>query len=357
MTRPETVAQAYETFFLEWVRPRAGAIDRDLGALREALEEMARRGYLGVNVPVEDGGLGFDGREFRRFQQAVARASGTLAFLEAQHQSACSFVKGSENAPLKERLLRRMARGEVKAGIAFSQLRRSGEPALRVAPKEEGYVLEGRLPWVTGWGLYDSCVTAGSLPDGRTVFVYHALEEGPALKASPVLRLAAVELAQTVALQVKGLFVPGSDVLYTRPGTWIQENDKVKPALQSPLALGCAQAGIDVMRDEAEKKKSAAIAGAADRLQAELDRCNVEIETAIGDREDTARALKARAWAIDLAVRCAQAGVVSSSGAGNLADHAAQRVYREALAFTVLAQTRPIQEATLERLCREVPEA
>ena len=342
----------YETFFLEWVRPRAASIDRDLDALKEALGEMARRGYLGVKVAREEGGSGFAGAEFRRFQQSVARASGALAFLESQHQSACAFLAQSENRPLRETYLRRMAAGEVKAGIAFSQLRRTGEPALKATPQQGGYVLEGRLPWVTGWGIFDRCVTAGTLPDGRTIFVMHELREGPNLKASAVLSLAAVEIAQTVSLEVSGLVVPEGDVLYTRPGTWIQENDRVKPALQSPLALGCAQAGIDVMRDEAARKGSVPIGRAADALQAELDRCVSEIEEAVCEREDTERALQARAWAIELAGRCAHGGVVASSGAGNQAAHPAQRVYREALAFTVLAQTRQIQEATLARLTK-----
>ena len=141
-TRP--LPPAYERFFLDWVRPRAGAIDRDVSALREAIDEMARRGYLGVKVPQADGGLEFDGPGFRRFQETVARCSGTLAFLESQHQSACSFLVASENRPLRERFLRRMASGEVKAGIAFSQLRKAGDPALRATPRDGGCVLDGR---------------------------------------------------------------------------------------------------------------------------------------------------------------------------------------------------------------------
>ena len=353
--RRGNMSDEIETFFREWVKPRAGSIDRDLGGLKEALEEMARRGYLGLKVPPEAGGRGFSGAEFRKFQQTVARASGALAFLESQHQSACAFLAQSENKPLREKFLRRMGTGEVKVGIAFSQLRRTGEPALKVSPREGEYVLDGKLPWVTGWGIFDRCVTAGTLEDGKTIFLMHELREGPHLKASAILSLAAVEVAQTVSLEVTGLVVPEDDVLYVRPGTWIQENDKGKPALQSPLALGCAQAGIDVMRGEAEKKGSEPIRRAADALEAELGRCESEIEEAIKEREDTERALQARAWAIELAGRCAHAGVVSSSGAGNQASHPAQRVFREALAFTVLSQTRLIQEATLARLTKPSP--
>jgi len=62
--------------------------------------------------------------------------------------------------------------------------------------------------------------------------------------------------------------------------------------------------------------------------------------------------LAVRAWAIDLAVRCAHAAVTASSGAANSLSHPAQRIYREALVYTVSAQTTPIMEATLKRLIR-----
>jgi alkylation response protein AidB-like acyl-CoA dehydrogenase len=60
--------------------------------------------------------------------------------------------------------------------------------------------------------------------------------------------------------------------------------------------------------------------------------------------------LQLRAWAINLAVRCASAAVTVSSGAANYRYHAAQRVYREALVFTVSGQTTAVMEATLARL-------
>jgi hypothetical protein len=42
--------------------------------------------------------------------------------------------------------------------------------------------------------------------------------------------------------------------------------------------------------------------------------------------------------------------VIAAAGAGNLMTHPAQRVYREALAFSVLALLPSIQEAALRKL-------
>jgi alkylation response protein AidB-like acyl-CoA dehydrogenase len=337
-----TIASAHD-FFTQWVRPRAGTIDQDVGALREALAEMGRRGLLGMRVPRESGGLGLEPLEFRRIQEASARASGALAFLESQHQSACGLVARSGNAPLRTRLLPRLARGEATSAIAFSHLRRKGPPAVTATPCPGGWRLAGHLPWVTGWGLFSHCVTAATIPDGRILFAAHELAGSPHLRPSAPLQLAAMSVTQTVTVEVQDLFIPESDAVDVHPATWIQENDKIAVALQSPLALGCAQAGIDVLRD-------AGATAAADRLEKELAAVREDAYRAMEEKTDFEKGLKARAAAIELAGRAAHAAIVASAGAGNLMSHPAQRVYREALAFSVLALTPPLREATLARL-------
>ena len=337
-------------FPTEWVRPRANTLDQDVDALREALGEMGRRGLLGLRVPKEFGGLGLDPVEFRRFQEASARASGALAFLESQHQSACSLVARSANQALRARLLPRLARGEDTAAIAFSHLRRPGPPLVRATPASGGYRLDGRLPWVTGWGLFTLCVTAAPLPDGRILFAVHPLRESDSMRPSPPLALAAMTVTQTVVVELREFFIPESDVVDLHAPTWIQENDRIAVALQSPLALGCAQAGIDVLRREGEKKNNAAMTAAADRLDRELEAVRAEAYRAMEENSDPQRGLAARSAAIELAGRTTHAAVIAAAGAGNVLPHDAQRVYREALAFSVLALSPPIQEAALKRL-------
>jgi alkylation response protein AidB-like acyl-CoA dehydrogenase len=341
---------AAQQFLRDWVRPRAAALDQDVGALREALAELGRRGLLGLRVPVEYGGLGYSPLDFRRFQEASARASGALAFLESQHQSACSLLARCSNEALRVRLLPPLARGKQSSAIAFSHLRRKGPPLVSAIPVPGGYRLDGRLPWVTGWGLFSHCVTAAPLADDRVLFAVHPLADSETMKASPPLELAAMAVTQTVTVEVRGFFIPDADVLDVHAATWIQENDRIAIALQSPLALGCAQAGIDVLRDEAAKRGHDGMRAAADRLERELDVCREEAYRAMEENVDLERSLKARSTAIELAGRTTHAAVIAAAGAGNLMSHPAQRVYREALAFSVLALSPPIQAAALQAL-------
>ena len=349
---PSSPLDDARAFLAGWVRPRADAIDRSLPALREALAELGRRGYLGLRIPRDVGGLEFAPMDFRRFQEASARASGALAFVESQHQSACGLLARSPNAALRARALPRLARADESSAIAFSHLRRSGPPALVAAPAPGGYRLDGRLPWVTGWGLFTHCATAAVLPDGRVLFAYHPLGASAALSPSAPLDLAAMAVTQTVEVEVKGLFVPEDDVIDLHPANWIQANDRIAVALQSPLALGCAGAAVDVLREEAGRKSRPAMLAAAEGLERELESVREEAYRAMEENADFARSLRARSAVIELAGRAAHAAVVAAAGAGNVMGHPAQRVYREALAFSVLALLPPIQDAALERLSR-----
>ena len=121
---------------------------------------------------------------------------------------------------------------------------------------------------------------------------------------------------------------------------------------QGAFAHGCAQAGIDVLASNASKRGLGFAEAARASLQAELDGIRAEAEGWVGQAspENVAARLDLRARTIELMVRCAHAAVVSSSGAANSMDHPAQRIYREALVFSVSAQTGPIMEATLEKI-------
>jgi alkylation response protein AidB-like acyl-CoA dehydrogenase len=349
----DPIANAIE-FLSSVIRPRAEDIDQDADALGEALKSLASEGYLGLRVPVEYGGTGLSEMQFRRFQEASARSSGCLAFLQTQHQSACAMLAKSENEQLKRRYLPAFAKGEIISGIAFSQLRKKADmPVLSALGVDGGLVLNGSAPWVTGLGFFQTCVTAATTEDGQTIFVLHPLssEEGH-LKLSEPMRLASMEPAQTVSATFTDYFVPEDHVLFFRPGNWIEDNDMINVALQSPFALGCAAAALDIVEENHRRKEIPAILVALKALTVELAESRKEAYAAMDDKEDRSRSLSARGAAVELALRCAAAAVVTSSGAGNSMRHPAQRVYREALVFAVSAQTAAIMEASLERITR-----
>lgn len=346
------VLELAENYLFEEVRPRAEAIDTDPNELRTALEGLCQRGLMALRRPAQYGGPAVSEEEFRRFQETCARVSGTLAFLQTQHQSAGSMISKSRNEALKDEYLPQMADGRKLVGIGFSQLRRSGPPALKAEPTADGYVLTGHVPWVTGWGFYPEFVVGATLPDGRAVFAVVPLRDEPGIEVSEPMKLAAMEAANTVTVDFNEFTVPESKVVFIQPDNWIKRNDTINVALQGHFALGCAQAGIDILNQVGEKKGHKFLCEAAEALKRELEDCREATRSAQAqaNEETTAERLQVRAWAIDLSVRCAHAAVTASSGAANSVKNPAQRVYREAMVFTVSAQTSEIMEATLNRL-------
>jgi len=339
-----------EEFLENEVAPNANAIDGDEGALRVALQGLIDRGLMCLRRPAEYGGPDLDETSFRLFQEAVARRSGSLAFLQTQHQSAVSMISKWGSDSVKSRFLPHVG-GEQLLGIGFSQLRRPGEPILKAVRVEGGYRLDGLVPWVTGHTFYQDFLIGAALPGGESVFGIVPFEDSEVNGGSIVfdgpMRLAAMESPRTMSATLTNWLLPDELTAFEKPAGWLANNDMINVTLQAWFALGCARAGLDIVWKEFESRKSDFIERTWRLLDDELARCRTKI---LADDPDVGDRLRARAWAIDLAARCAHAGVASSSGAANSIDHDAQRVYREALVYTVSAQTKEIMEATLNRL-------
>jgi alkylation response protein AidB-like acyl-CoA dehydrogenase len=358
-----TLAKAIEYLKSE-VAPKAQQVDGDPELLKVVLDGLCSRDLMALKRPAEFGGPAVSESTFRTFQEEVARVSGSLAFLQTQHQSAVSMISKSDNAELKSAYLPQMGNGGKLVGIGFSQLRRSGPPAITATESPEGYLLTGNVPWITGWSFYPEFLVGATLPDGRALFSIvpftNQQMDSTSIEFSPPMKLAAMESAMTVSGKFENWPVPQSSVVFIKPTDWIKNNDMINIALQGHFAIGCALAGLDILRSAAEKKDLPFLHESFAKLDRELSNCREATTTAQneflnsedGAESTTKTRLEVRAWAIDLAVRCAHAAITASSGAANSTSHPAQRVYREALVYTVSAQTPAIMEATLDRLTR-----
>jgi alkylation response protein AidB-like acyl-CoA dehydrogenase len=262
----------------------------------------------------------------------------------------------SYNTQLQAEYLPKMSHGNVKIGVGFSQLRRLGNPLIIAIPVPGGYQLNGFVPWVTGWGIFEEFVVAATLPDGQSVwglvpFSEQKIGESAITFSSP-MSLCAMTSTNTVTATFNQWFLPQEKVISIHPVGWMQNNDKAKVLQASFLALGCAKAGLDIVETAVQKTGFSFIKDAFNSLNQELNQCRSQIFSF--QNINTSEKYKLRAQAIELSVRCAHAAITVSSGAANLNSHSAQRIYREALVFTVSGQTTELMEATLEQIknCR-----
>jgi len=353
--RQQQLLELSESYLRESVAPLACEIDSNPEVLRGSLKGLGDRFLLGLRVPESWGGAPVTEEAYSYFQQLVSRYSGALAFLQTQHQGAAQLLLNSENEALKQQYLPYMGKGQVLVGVGFSQLRRQGEPPVKAIPVAGGYQLDGEVPWVTGFGCFHDFIVGAVLPDGQAVYGIIPFREtsqnAAALRFSAPLQLAAMASTNTVTATLKNWFLSEEYVVSVKPVGAIHENDKKNVLHLGFLTLGCARAGLDIIKSAYQTKQFPFIKVAFESLNGEVTHCYDAMIQALPPQSHTwEERLQLRAWAINLAGRCANAAVTVSSGAANHKYHAAQRVYREALVFTVSAQTTAVMEATLARL-------
>ncbi|MEC4984630.1 MAG: acyl-CoA dehydrogenase family protein [Oscillatoria sp. PMC 1068.18] len=346
-----------ETYLRQSVAPQAAKIDRQPEVLAEALQGLGSRSLLALRVPQTwQGGGNFSKSNFYRFQMLVARYSGALAFLQTQHQSAAFFLVASSNESLQQEYLPRMGTGEVLLGVGFSQLRRRGEAAVKAVEVEGGYVINGEVPWITGFGLFNDFVVGAMLGDRREVYGVVPFEnvvshDRGKISFSQPMQLNAMVATNTVSATLANWFLPRDRVIVVKPANSIHANGSKNVLNHSFFPLGCAQAGLDVLNRTFQQKKLDFLQQTSQALELEFSEYRRRIFAALESESLCFQEkLQLRAAVINLALRCSHAAVVASSGGANLQASTAGRIYREALLFSVSGQTTAVMEATLAQL-------
>lgn len=341
------------------LRPCAAQADAacDLhGPVTDNLHLLADRGFLGLGVPREYGGLGADLTTQHEYTEILASACGVTAFTQQQLRTGLKYLAASDNERLKQQLLPSFAAGHRFCGVALSQIRRAGGSSLRAETVPGGYRVEGTIPWVTAWSLLDGFVLGATLDNGsRHLFAYvDRNEQSDCLDAGSPLPLIVMRASGTVAVEVRGLFIPDQNVLAVRPQEDFLRTDDHEITTHTALPLGCARGCERYLRELAEQRNRDDFAEAATSLMFEINHCRRDALTwgcdCIGHPDYKKQALRARAAAILLALRAAHAVVTASGGRSQLLGETPQRLLREAQFYTNAVQTADVQTAVLNQL-------
>lgn len=361
----EAARQVGETI----LRPNAAATDQGSRPNRDNMHALAAAGLLGMGLPVEWGGLAASGETQREVTETLASYCGVTTFTQAQHHGPSRMILGSPNETMKRCLLPELAAGRRMCAISFAHLRRPGPPVLRAEPTEGGYRLNGIAPWVTGWGLMDQGVFGATLPDERFVYLWLPANRGdyPDLfqevapadgtwgesAASEPLPLCAMNASATVELAFVNFFVPEAHRLHFSDRETMRCNDRNGVLGATSMPLGCTLGALRLLCETADRRGFAPIHRAASAFGRELEETRAEVldwSKRTSEPEFFPHAVELRARVISLAVRAAHAAVTASSGAANNLMHPAQRLYREAMFYTIQAQTQEVMDATLTLL-------
>ncbi|MBR8639888.1 acyl-CoA/acyl-ACP dehydrogenase [Streptomyces tuirus] len=299
------------------------------------IEAVKRAGLLGVGAPKEYGGADAPVAVARETAEILAGACCSTWFVQTQHHTPVKLL-ATYDSPVREKLLRPLATGELLAGIAFAHVRAFPRVLVRAVPERGGWRFEGRVPWYTGWGLNDVMLLAGVTDTAEVVFVVAEAREQPGMRPSAPMRLAALTAARTVSLELDGLRVPADAEVLRAPREKFALVDLPRAANASPAVFGVADAALDLVArtpDGAEPART---------LRARLDEVRREAY-ALADHpvphESVPERLAVKTRAYDVLRAATTAAIVAGGGRSMALDSRAQRLAREGMFLLVQGQT------------------
>ncbi len=345
-----------ESFLQAQIAPLANKIDRQPQVLKLALQKIGDRSWLALKAAPELGGTGLSDADYLSLQIRMARASGALTFLQTQHQSAVAKLAQSQNKSLQQEFFPDVAQGKALIGVGFSHLRRRGVPMMQATQTPGGYLLTGKVPWITGYGFFTQFVLGATLPDGRELYGMLPLQNqspelGGEIKLSKPMELIAMSATNTVSAEINQWFLTSDRLVAISPAGAIHALSRRNILNHGFFALGCAYAGLDILEAIAAKKQLEFLQESWQSLHGEVMQQEHKAIAALLNNHYPQQ-LQLRAAMINLAQRCSLAAVIASGGAANYLNSSAGRIYREALLFSVSGQTIDVIKASLNNLLR-----
>lgn len=313
--------------------PAATATDTAARVPETNLQRLAREGLFGALGPSEFGGLALDPAAFAELVEILASGCLTTTFVWIQHQGAVQALAATPESLLARAWLPDLCAGRRRAGVAYGGLR-AGPNQLRARPVSGGWLLDGRVPWVTGWRLVDALLTWALTPERERLSLLLDATAADTLGVT-AQRLVAANASCTVELTFRAHFVPAERLVERVAHTPPPAHDGGGRSNGS-LALGLARCCLGLL--EPNSQSQCLLAAELVARRAELD----------GATEHTLAS--ARAAAAELAWRASAALVASTGSRAIKSGEHPERLAREAL-FLLVFGTRPaIRSALLERL-------
>ncbi|GAA3584602.1 acyl-CoA dehydrogenase family protein [Kribbella ginsengisoli] len=339
------------------LRPRALETDRT-GVTEQTVRDLAELGALNHLASAEYGGADLDRGADRRLHELLAGGCYNTWLVWAQHAPQVGRIRQAVEQPgssFDGELADRLLRGSVLLGVALSDVRRYPERYVAVRRTDGGWVFDGTISWVSGWGLNQWIGVAGvdAVDPARPRVVHALVPIGDGVIGTP-LRLSAANGSRTERVQLTGVEAPDRHVIAVQDlDTW-RAADVAGAADARAHHFGLAATVLDELRagpHPAAHKVAEVWAPRVDLIREQAYALTDAVTAAGPDapqRIDERLALKvAIGDALGVLTR---ALLISRAGRGLSADDTAQLHARSALFALVQGQTSAVREAQLRAL-------
>lgn len=335
------------------LRPAALRTDRD-GVPRAHLDGLAGLGLLNHLAPAEYGGLALDRATDRRLHEILSGACFDTWLVWAQHAPLAGRItelrkRGRPIPALAERILR----GELLLGAGVSDVRRFPEHYIAARKADGGWVFDGTVSWVSGWGL--NAVLTVAAVEAATETVVTALVPIADGVSGEVLELGAVAGSRTARVRIESVFVPDAHVLSAQTLEQTRYDDIGTASDARGHHFGLAETVLRELEAAPDPDARAVAATWRPRVARIRDTAYALADEALaggGGPHRLDERLATKAASGEALGTLSRALLIARSGRGLGTDDTAQLHARSALFVLVQGQTGDVRRAQLSRLAR-----
>ncbi len=366
----ELIQKTAREFAKEHLAP--GVIERDDKAEfpSEQIKMMGELGFMGMMVPEEWGGAGFDTLTYVIAMEEIAAIElATSTVMSVNNSLVCQLFVDYGTEDQKEKYLKPLAIGEKLGAYSLSEPESGSDASnMRTFAKKEGnhYVINGTKNWVTNGINGDIvilfCMTEKSVGyKGISAFV---VEKGtPGLSTGKKENKLGIRASDTCELYFENCRIPGENMIG-------EEGQGFKVAMKAlgggrigiaAQALGLARAALDASISYAKERKQfgktigefGAIQNKLADMATEIDAARMLVWRAAKLKDDGKNYYRessmAKLYASSTAMKAATECVQIHGGYGYMQEYGVERLMRDAKITQIYEGTSEIQQLVIGR--------
>lgn len=353
------------------IAPRAHEYDEKSRFPHEQLAGLAKLGLLGMIIPEEWGGAGFDTVAYAIALEEIARADASVCVIVGVTNSVCCYpilMFGTDEQ--KKKYLVPLARGEKLGAFCLSEPQAGSDATnlrTRAVLDGDAFVINGTKSWVTSGGIADVYVVMAVTDrngESNSITTFIVDSDTPGLTVSGIEHKMGQRASQTAEMSFVDVRVPIENVL---GGVGRGKNVAFNSLDNGRIGIGALSTGIaQGALDESLKyaKERQAFGQAISEFQAiqfkladmatmtdasrllTLRAASMKDE---GHKQTGYYAAMAKLYASETANKVCAEAVQIHGGNGYSRDYAVERMYRDARVTTIYEGTSEIQRIVISR--------
>ncbi len=365
------VRNSVREFAKNEIAPLAREYDEEEKFPRPQLDGLAELGMLGMIIPEEYGGAGFDSISYCLALEEIARADASVAVIVGVTNSVCCYpilCFGTEEQ--KEKYLVPLAKGEELGAFCLSEPQAGSDATnLKTRAAKDGpyFVINGTKSWVTNGGESDTHIVmavTGETAGKKEITAFIVEKEREGLVVSSVEHKLGQRASKTTELSLTDVRIPKENILGgIGNGMKVAFNslDNGRIGIGS-LSVGIAAAAFEEAREYAKDRVAFGKPIAEHQaIQFKLADMATEIEAArlmtlraasmkdAGHKSTGVYASMAKLYASEMVNRVCGEAIQIHGGNGYSRHYNVEKYYRDARITTIYEGTSEIQKIVISR--------